>query len=161
MVGSFSEGAVERAGSTDTVTRHVDRISAVLEPGETVLEIAETTAPGRLTAVFATDRRLLMPDHETIHSVRYDSITQFYGVRGEGEESTLKFGILHCQYAWVGFSTRGLRRILHAYQSTRRPHEHSFASFYNTWRSIRTATEGNEAEFAHQLNAQLADAKWW
>lgn len=60
MAAEFLEQAIIRAGPSSPVTEVARNVAAALTEGEVVLEVADSTAAGFHSAVFVTNRRLLL-----------------------------------------------------------------------------------------------------
>lgn len=170
----FMQGALQRAGNSDVVAAFTTPMQALLEKGEVVLEAAETTAPGHLTAVFATNRRVvLFVNLETVREARYENITHVSGT--SAGDMALELSIFDRTVKWEGFGQRGLRRIISAvtwakheyapHGNRSKPSDHMYRDIFSPWMKARRELGGREditpEEYSATVGPILDNKRWW
>lgn len=169
----FLDAAIQRAGNSDVIAAFSGAVLKLLEEGEVVLEAAETTAPGHLTALFATNRRVILFENlDTIREARYSTITHLSGTT-QGDMA-LELSIFDRTVKWEGFGERGLRRIINAFVwakhqyaphgGTRMP-EHKVGDIFREWitarRGLNNRGEVSSEEFAAAIRPITENKRWW
>lgn len=162
----FLSRAIARAGDSEIIQAHGATIAPLLAENEVVLEAAETTAPGHETALFATDRRLLLVEGlSLVREAPYSMLTHVYGTTGA--DFTLTLCLFNRRIEWCGFGERGLRRVLNAIQWANRPvsrPEDSVENLFESWRDTRDQLRSLntcDADYAQQIVTAVSNRRWW
>ncbi|MDO5099479.1 MAG: hypothetical protein Q4D85_12105 [Corynebacterium sp.] len=168
--------AYERAGADKTTypetALHVARdIESVLQPGEFVLELADTTSPGFHSLVGVTNRRILLGTGPgQLQEINVDMITGWDLV--EAPDLTLVLKVFDAEISIFGLGVRGVKRLHHAlswlalYQleppESWRP-ERTVSDIFEDWLAVhRELPEDPTAEEMHdRLSGILVNKKWW
>lgn len=115
--GESLVGAVNRAGDSEAARELAKHVFEILQPEERVLEVAETTATGSVTALCITNKRILLHEGNgrkgaKLTEFSLDGVTRF-DFRNFNE-ITLKVSKFNRFAEYPGLGPRGAARLAHA-----------------------------------------------
>lgn len=167
--------AVSRAGSSVAVTRAAQEVSRALAADEVVLEAAECLAVRKPSAVFVTNRRLLLGiSPGQFSAVDLAQVTS-YSCNADPDSSFRPvLRIFEARLTWAGFGPNGIQRITHAldgiFDHYRGAHladsaETTIKDIYDAWRALQQEFDDTPELSAEQRHAGLVDVlanrRWW
>lgn len=169
---AFARSALSRCGDDAVTVSVVNEVQQVLAPGEFILEVAKTTAPGFPSACVCTTSRLFLgagPGRLTV--LEHSWLTFFAGRRyGHSAELTLTLTSFDAEVNWIGFNETGLGRILHALdfvvnndQSNRPERAASIPELFNRWVDVRTSSQNEfltEEQYELGVREAIGEKQW-
>lgn len=163
----FVRKALERCGDTQIAPAVVNDVMHVLGPGEEILEVALTSAPGFTSACVCTTSRLFLgtaPGQVTV--IDHAWLTGFCGrPYGPAEELTLTLKAVDGEVNWIGFNRTGLMRILHALDFAMQSPapEATIPELFNKWIDIQQEADNVEMtseQFELNIREAIGEGKW-
>lgn len=171
----FLHRAISRAGPSETVARLAREVSHLLAADEMILEAADCTAAGEYSAVFVTNRQLLLGvDPGQLHAVDLERLTSYSFNVDPDSSFRLVLRIFEARLAWAGFGPNGMQRISRAlgwvldhYRGTHLADsaDADIREIYDAWCALQQefadAPELPAAERHTRLVDVLANKRWW
>lgn len=175
MAAEFLEQAIIRAGPSSPVTEVARNVAAALTEGEVVLEVADSTAAGFHSAVFVTNRRLLLGNGPgDLIAVNLDQVTGYSFTTDVAPNLKLNLESYDARLSWTGFGELGRQHITHALDwvfgrcdgtnPAPKP-ETSIGEIHDAWdrlhREFASREELSETERQAGMVDVLANKRWW